>query len=75
MLLATDAVKANQLCVAQNATYDNTSYPQPFVAAMGDCWGPMENMGKGILAGSITKDSAAKDTADMHEACNAKIAK
>jgi arabinogalactan oligomer/maltooligosaccharide transport system substrate-binding protein len=74
-LLATDAVKANQLCVAQNATYDSTSYPQPFVAAMGDCWGPMENMGKGILAGSITKDSAAKDTADMHEAFNAKIAK
>ena len=74
-LLATDAVKANMLCVAQNATYENTSYPQPFVAAMNDCWTPMENMGKQISAGMIDHTNSAEETANMNEAFNKNIAK
>ncbi len=74
-LLATTEVKANALCVAQNATYDTTSYPQPFVAAMADCWTPMENMGKSINAGIVTHDNAAAQTADMNEAFNKNIEK
>jgi arabinogalactan oligomer/maltooligosaccharide transport system substrate-binding protein len=74
-LLASDEVKANMLCVAQNATYDNTSYPQPFVAAMNDCWTPMENMGKQISAGIIDHSNSAEETANMHTAFNRNIAK
>lgn len=69
-LLASDAVKNNLLCIAQNATYDNTSYPQPFVEAMGGCWDPMKNMGSAIAAKTVTHDTAAKDTADMNTAFN-----
>ena len=74
-LLAKDEVKNNPLVAAQNATFENTSYPQPMVKAMGDCWTPMENMGKKINAGMITHENSAEETANMHEAFNRNIGK
>lgn len=74
-LLEKDEVKNNALVAAQNATFENTSYPQPMVKAMGDCWTPMENMGKKINADMITHENSAEETANMHAAFNKNIAK
>ena len=42
---------------------------------MGDCWTPMENMGKKINADMITHENSAEETANMHAAFNKNIAK
>lgn len=55
---------------AQNDTFDRTSILQPFVAAMNNCWTPVENMGKAIRNGSVTKENAAEQTKAMNDAMN-----
>ena len=69
-LLADPAIAEDPLVSAQNDTFDRTSVLQPFVAAMSNCWTPVENMGKGIRNGTITHDNAAEQTESMNDAMN-----
>ena len=69
-LLAHPAIAGDPLVSAQNDTFDCTSVLQPFVAAMSNCWTPVENMGKGIRNGTITHDNAAEQTEAMNDAMN-----
>lgn len=63
-------VAADPVVRAQNDAFDYTSKLQPFVAAMNNCWTPVENMGKAIRNGGVTKDNAAEQTNAMNEAMN-----
>ena len=63
-------IAADPVVQAQNDTFDRTSILQPFVAAMSNCWTPVENMGKAIRNGSVTKENAAEQTQAMNEAMN-----
>ena len=68
-----EEVKANPVAIAQAATIDNTAIMQPFVAKMGNYWGPAENMGKAIVAKEVTHDNAADETAKMNDTMNKEI--
>lgn len=63
-------IAADPVVQAQNDTFDRTSILQPFVAAMNNCWTPVENMGKAIRNGSVTKENAAEQTQAMNDAMN-----
>lgn len=63
-------IGSDPVVMAQNETFLNTSILQPFVSKMNNCWTPVENMGKGIRNGSITRDNAADQTEQMNEAMN-----
>ena len=69
-LLADPEIAADPLVTAQNDTFDRTSVLQPFVAAMNNCWTPVENMGKGIRNGTVTHENAAEQTEAMNDAMN-----
>lgn len=69
LMLETD-IASDELILAQNDTFDNTSILQPFVSAMNNCWTPVENMGKGIRNGTITHENAAEQTEAMNDAMN-----
>lgn len=69
-LLKDPAVSNDMLVFAQNDTFNRTSILQPFVAAMNNCWTPVENMGKGIRSKSVTHENAKQQTEDMNEAMN-----
>lgn len=69
-LLKEPEVAADELVEAQNDTFNNTSVLQPFVAAMSNCWTPVENMGKGIRNKSVTHDNAKDQTEAMNAAMN-----
>lgn len=63
-------IAADPVVKAQNDTFDRTSILQPFVASMNNCWTPVENMGKAIRNGSVTKENAAEQTKAMNDAMN-----
>ncbi len=63
-------IAADPVVQAQNDTFDRTSILQPFVSAMNNCWTPVENMGKAIRNGSVTKENAAEQTKAMNDAMN-----
>ena len=69
-LLKDPKISADALVVAQNNTFNNTSILQPFVAAMTNCWTPVENMGKGIRNKSVTHENAKEQTEAMNAAMN-----
>ena len=69
-LLKEKDIAADALVVAQNDTFNNTSILQPFVAAMSNCWTPVENMGKGIRNKSVTHENAKEQTEAMNAAMN-----
>lgn len=69
-LLKEKDVASDSLVVAQNDTFNNTSILQPFVAAMSNCWTPVENMGKGIRNKSVTHENAEEQTEAMNAAMN-----
>ena len=64
------AITADEVVRAQNDTFDRTSKLQPFVAQMNNCWTPVENMGKAIRNGTVTKENAAEQTGAMNDAMN-----
>ena len=69
-LLENEEIMSNPVVMAQNDTAARTSVLQPIVSQMGNCWTPVENMGKGIRNGSITLDNAAEQTEAMNDAMN-----
>lgn len=64
------AIAADEVVRAQNDTFDRTSKLQPFVAQMNNCWTPVENMGKAIRNGTVTKENTAEQTKAMNDAMN-----
>ena len=64
------AIAPDEVVRAQNDTFDRTSKLQPFVAQMNNCWTPVENMGKAIRNGTVTKENAAEQTGAMNDAMN-----
>ena len=72
-LLAQEAVKADALVVAQNATFDTTSILQPFVSKMGNYWTPAENFGNSLLNGEVTADNAADMTESFNTSLNTSV--
>lgn len=73
-LLSEPALQSDALVVAQNATFDKTSIIQPFVAAMGNYWGPAENFGKSLINKEVTKDNAAEKTEEFNTSMNTSLA-
>ena len=69
-LLADPEIAADPLVQAQNNTFNFTSILQPFVSKMNNCWTPVENMGKAIRNGDVTKENAAEQTQAMEDAMN-----
>ncbi|MCD8161036.1 MAG: extracellular solute-binding protein [Clostridiales bacterium] len=69
-LLEQEDIQNDPVVIAQNNTFDYTSILQPFVSAMGNCWTPVENMGKSIRNGTTTHDNAEEQTVAMNEAMN-----
>ena len=69
-LNADPAIADDPVVKAQNDTFDRTSILQPFVSAMNNCWTPVENMGKAIRNGNVTKENAAEQTQAMNDAMN-----
>ncbi|MCD8050811.1 MAG: extracellular solute-binding protein [Clostridiales bacterium] len=69
-LLEQEEIQNDPVVIAQNDTFDRTSILQPFVSQMGNCWTPVENMGKAIRNGSTTHDNAEEQTVAMNEAMN-----
>lgn len=69
-LLQDETISTDMLVMAQNDTFDRTSILQPFVSRMGNCWTPVENMGKGIRNKTVTHENAAEQTQAMNDAMN-----
>ncbi len=69
-LMTHEDIVADPVVIAQNDTFDRTSILQPTVSAMGNCWTPVENMGKAIRNGTTTHDNAAEQTRGMNDAMN-----
>lgn len=72
-LLSQEAVQADALVVAQNATFDTTSILQPFVSKMGNYWTPAENFGNALLNKEVTADNAAEKTEALNESLNSSV--
>ena len=69
-LNADPAIADDPVVQAQNDTFDRTSILQPFVSAMNNCWTPVENMGKAIRNGNVTKENAAEQNQSMNDEMN-----
>lgn len=68
--IASVDVGEDLVAAAQVDVLNGKSVLQPLVAAMGNYWGPAENMGKELVAGSVTEANAADKTAAMNETMN-----
>lgn len=68
------SVEGNELAEAVADTAVRTSVVQPLVSNMGLYWSPAENMGKNIVAGTVTHDNAAELTEEMNTAMNTDVA-
>lgn len=69
-LLQEEDIQKDELVMAQNTTFSDTSIIQPLVNQMNNCWTPVENMEKGIRNGSVTHENAQEQTEQMNEAMN-----
>lgn len=69
-LLQEEDIQKDELVMAQNTTFSDTSIIQPLVNQMNNCWTPVENMGKGIRNGSVTHENAEEQTKQMNDAMN-----
>lgn len=69
-LLQEEDIQKDELVMAQNTTFSDTSIIQPLVNQMNNCWTPVENMGKGIRNGNVTHENAEEQTKQMNDAMN-----
>ena len=69
-LLQEEDIQKDELVMAQNTTFSDTSIIQPLVNQMNNCGTPVENMGKGIRNGNVTHENAQEQTEQMNEAMN-----
>ncbi len=68
--IASVDVGEDLVAAAQVDVLNGKSVLQPLVAAMGNYWGPAENMGKELVAGSVTEANAEEKTVAMNETMN-----
>ncbi len=64
-------VSGDPLAQVQMDTMAKASVVQPILANMANYWTPAENMGKEIVAGTVTEANAAEKTEAMNQAMNA----
>lgn len=69
------SVDGDPIATAVTEVMASTSIMQPLVSEMGNYWSPAENMGKNIVAGTVTADDAAEKTEEMNTAMNTDLAK
>ena len=67
-LLAGDMLKSDLTAQAQNETISKTAIIQPSIPEMGAYWVPVENMGKAIINGDVTKNNAKEKTEALNDA-------
>lgn len=72
-VLAQDAVQADVLAIAQDATVSTTAIAQPFVSKMNNYWTPAENFGNSLLNGEVTADNAAEMTETFNTSLNTSV--
>ena len=72
-LLEEEDIQKDELVIAQNETFDETSILQPFVSAMNNYWTPAENFGKSIVNGEVTLDNAEEMTDKLSDSMNQSI--
>lgn len=63
-------VKADPVAAAQTLEINEASVTQPLVKNMNNFWTPMEALGKSIVQGDVTLESAADATKQMGESIN-----
>ena len=72
-LLEEEDIQKDELVIAQNETFDETSILQPFVSAMNNYWTPAENFGKSIVNGEVTLDNAEEMTDKLSDSMNQSV--
>lgn len=72
-LLESDELKEDVVARVQNETIDRTSFVQPSIPEMTAYWVPMENMGKAIVSGEVTKENAKEKTEAFNESLKASL--
>lgn len=72
-LMEDEAVKSNVIAMPSASCIANTSFMQPFCAAMGNWWSPAENFGKSIMSGEVTHDNAAEKTESFNASVNGSV--
>lgn len=72
-LLEDEVIGSDELVIAQNDTFSNTSIIQPFVSKMDQYWSPAENMGKAIVNGEVTHENAAEMTENFNDSINTAV--
>jgi len=66
-LLESDKLKGDPAAQAQNDTITKTSLIQPSIPEMTAYWVPVENMGKAIVNGEVTRQNAKEKTESFNE--------
>lgn len=69
------AIKDDEVAAAVSEVTKSASVMQPLLATMSQYWTPAENMGKNLVAGTVTHDTAATETEAMNTAMNTDVAK
>ncbi len=72
-LLESEELSGDIAAAAQNMTINQTSIIQPTIPEMTAYWVPMENMGKAIVNGEVTKENAKEKTEAFNESLKASI--
>ena len=72
-LLEEEDIQKDELVIAQNETFDETSILQPFVRARNNYWTPAENFGKSIVNGEVTLDNAEEMTDKLSDSMNQSV--
>ncbi len=66
-LLSDPAIAKDPAALAQAKTIDSTAIVQPSLPEMASYWVPLENMGKAIVNGEVTKENAAEKTEALND--------
>lgn len=70
-LLGEELLSGDIVAQAQDKTINSTSVVQPSIPEMTAYWVPVENMGKAIISGEVTKENAKEKTEALNESLKA----
>lgn len=73
-LLGQEPIVSDELVLAQNETFENTSIIQPYVKKMSNYWTASDSMAPAIITGEVTHDNAAQKTEEYNKALNTDLA-
>lgn len=72
-LLEDEALLSDIAAQAQDKTISDTAIVQPSIPEMASYWVPVENMGKAIVNGDVTKENAKEKTEALNESLKASL--